>query len=118
MNFDKGPADRLIGARRDAAVRCRINALAGAGMLPDWKHSQLGSINPCTNKGVVWGGNNPIYRDEFEQYYYRGPDDDKLNGAINSVEEGNILMNNHGLIASNSDDNKKALKNMHEIVAR
>jgi hypothetical protein len=87
-------------------------------MLPDWKHSQLRSINPCTNKGVVWDGNNPIYRDAFEQYYYRGADDDKLNGAINSFEEGNILMNNHSLIASNSEDNMKALENMAGIVTR
>jgi hypothetical protein len=109
-----------------------VISLAGAGMLPDWKpqpttqysnlyyydllvHGQ-GVVNLITNKGVVWDGNNPIYRDEFEQHYYRGPDDDKLNGAINSVEEGSILMNNHSLIASNSEDNKKALENMRKLV--
>lgn len=103
-------------------------------MLQDWKpqptteystlyfydllvHGQ-GVTNPITNKGVVWGGNNPIYRDEFEQHYYRGPDDDKLNGAINIVEEGNILMNNHSLTASNSEDNTKALENKLGIVTR
>lgn len=50
----------------------------------------------------LWDGNNPIHRDEFDQYFYRGSDDDELDGAINSVEEGNILMDNHSLIAIDS----------------
>jgi hypothetical protein len=120
-------SSEVAGARYDKVI-----SLAGAGMLPDWKpqpttqysnlyyydllvHGQ-GVTNPITNKGVVWDGNNPIHRDEFEQHYYRGPDDDQLNGAINTVEEGNILMNNHSLIASNSEDNKKALENMRKLV--
>lgn len=122
-------SSEVAGARYD-----KVLSLAGAGMLPDWKpqptteysnlyyydllvHGQ-GVTNPFTNKGVVWDGNNPIYRVEFEQHYYRGPDDDKLNGAMNSVEEGSILMNNHSLIASNSEDNMKALENMLGIVTR
>jgi hypothetical protein len=120
-------SSEVAGTRYDKVI-----SLAGAGMLPDWKpqpttqysnlyyydllvHGQ-GVTNPITNKGVVWDGNNPIYRDEFEQHYYRGPDDDQLNGAINTVEEGNILMNNHSLIASNSEDNKKALRYMKKLV--
>ncbi|WP_432244840.1 hypothetical protein ACRB8A_13195 [Arthrobacter sp. G.S.26] len=103
-------------------------------MLPDWKpqpnteysnlfyydllvHGQ-GVTNLITNKGMVWDGNNPIYRDEFEQHSYRGPEDDKMDGAIDTVEEGNILMNNHSLIASNSQDNMKALEDMLGIVTR
>ena len=39
-------------------------------------------------------------------------------GALNSVEEGNILMDNHSLIASDSEGNKKALENMARIVTR
>ncbi|MBP3043335.1 hypothetical protein J2M54_07190 [Arthrobacter sp. zg-ZUI227] len=73
---------------------------------------------PITGNGVVWDGNSPIHRDEFDQNFYRGPDDDELDGAINSIEEGNILMDNHSLIASNSDDNMKALENMLKIVTR
>lgn len=109
-------------------------SLAGAGMLPDWEprptteysnlyyddvliHGQ-GATNLFTNRGVVWDGNNPIHRDEFDQYFYRGPDDDELDGAINSVEEGNIIMDNHSLIATDSEDNLKALNNMLKIIGR
>ncbi|MEQ4567114.1 hypothetical protein [Paenarthrobacter sp. CAP02] len=122
-------SSEVAGARYDKVV-----SLAGAGMLPDWKpqptteYSNLyyydllvqGQVVPnlITNKGLVWDGNNPIYRDEFEQHYYRGPDDDKINGAINTLEEGNILMENHNLIATNSEDNKQVLKDMRGIVAR
>ncbi|UKA48863.1 hypothetical protein LFT48_15650 [Arthrobacter sp. FW305-123] len=56
--------------------------------------------------------------DEFEQHYYRGPDDDKVNGAINSVVEGNILMENHNLIASNSKDNRRVLDEVSEVLKR
>lgn len=80
-------SSEVAGTRYDKVI-----SLAGAGMLPDWKpqpttqysnlhyydllvHGQ-GVTNPITNKGVVWDGNNPIHRDEFEQHYYRGPDDD------------------------------------------
>ena len=77
-----------------------------------------GFTNPFTNRGVVWDGNNPIHRDEFDQNYYRGPDDDELDGAINSVEEGNILMDNHSLIATDSEDNMKALEKMLRPVTR
>ncbi|MFJ6453496.1 hypothetical protein [Paenarthrobacter sp. NPDC091669] len=121
-------SSEVAGARYDKVV-----SLAGAGMLPDWKpqatteysnlyyydllvHGQ-GVVNPITKRGAVWEGNNPIHRDEFEQHYYRGPDDDQLR-AINTVEEGNILMENHNLIASNSEDNLKALENMLGIVTR
>ncbi|MGJ3189169.1 hypothetical protein [Paenarthrobacter sp. FR1] len=121
-------SSEVAGARYDKVV-----SLAGAGMLPDWKpqptteysnlyyydllvHGQ-GIPNLITNKGVVWDGNNPIHRDEFEQHYYRGPHDDQL-GAINTVEEGNILMENHNLIASTNNDNEKALEDMLEIVTR
>ncbi|MEO3942105.1 hypothetical protein V3C41_13570 [Paenarthrobacter nicotinovorans] len=121
-------SSEVAGARYDKVV-----SLAGAGMLPDWKpqpttqysnlyyydlliHGQ-GVTNPVTKKGVVWEGNNPIHREEFEQHYYRGPHDDQLR-AITTVEEGNILMENHNLIASDSKDNKKALKDMLGIVTR
>jgi hypothetical protein len=122
-------SSEVAGARYDKVI-----SLAGAGMLPDWKpqptteysnlfyydllvHGQ-GVVNPYTNKGVVWDGNNPIYCDEFDQHYYRGPEDDKMNGAIDTLDEGNILMDNHSLIASNSEDNMKALENMLGIVTR
>jgi hypothetical protein len=121
-------SSEVAGARYDKVV-----SLAGAGMLPDWKpqptteysnlyyydllvHGQ-GVPNLITNTGVVWNGNNPIHRDEFEQHYYRGPHDDQLR-AINTVEEGNILMENHNLIASNSEDNEQVLKDIRGIVAR
>ncbi|BCW59867.1 MULTISPECIES: hypothetical protein [Micrococcaceae] len=121
-------SSEVAGARYDKVI-----SLAGAGMLPDWKpqptteysnlyyydllvHGQ-GVPNLITKRGVVWDGNNPIHRDEFEQHYYRGPHDDQLR-AINTVEEGNILMENHNLIASDSKDNKKALKDMLGIVTR
>lgn len=120
-------SSEVAGARYDKVI-----SLAGAGMLPDWQpqptteysnlyyydllvHGQ-GVVNLVTNKGVVWDGNNPIYRDEFEQHYYRGPEDDKMNGAIDTLEEGNILMDNHSLIASNSEDNLKALRYMRKLV--
>ncbi|MET4097404.1 hypothetical protein [Arthrobacter sp. UYCu712] len=124
-------SSEVAGARYDKVI-----SLAGAGMLPDWKpqptteYSNLyyydllvqgqGVVNPVTNKGAVWDGNNPIYRDEFEQHYYRGPDDNKLDGAINTVEEGNILMSNHNLITTTttSEDNQKALDDMLGIVTR
>ncbi|XTR51488.1 hypothetical protein ACOM2C_15195 [Pseudarthrobacter sp. So.54] len=122
-------SSEVAGARYD-----KVMSLAGAGMLPDWKpqptteysnlyfygllvHGQ-GVTNPITNKGVLSDGNNPIHRDEFEQHYFRGPDDDKFNGAIKTVEEGNILMNSYNLIASNSEDNQKALDDMLGIVTR
>ncbi len=122
-------SSEVAGARYDKVI-----SLAGAGMLPDWEprptteysnlyyhdvliHGQ-GATNPFTNKGVVWDGNNPIRRDEFDQYFYRGPDDDELDGAINSIEEGNILMDNHSLIATDSEDNMKALNNMLKIISR
>lgn len=123
MNFDTGVADRLIGACRDAArtlqdQRDGREAISTAALTEFRLVHGQGVPNLITNKGVVWDGNNPIYRDEFEQHYYRGPDDDKINGAINSVEEGNILMGNHNLIASNSENNMKALENMLGIVTR
>lgn len=122
-------SSEVAGARYDKVI-----SLAGAGMLPDWEprptteysnlyyddvliHGQ-GATNPFTNRGVVWDGNNPIHRDEFDQYFYRGPDDDELDGAINSVEEGKILMDNHSLIATDSEDNLKALNNMLKIIGR
>ncbi|WP_146067401.1 hypothetical protein [Arthrobacter sp. SX1312] len=122
-------SSEVAGARYDKVI-----SLAGAGMLPDWEpqptteysnlyyydvliHGQ-GVTNPFTNRGVVWDGNNPIHRDEFDQNYYRGPDDDELDGAINSVEEGNILMDNHSLIATDSEDNMKALEKMLRTVTR
>ncbi|AUZ87623.1 hypothetical protein CVO76_08255 [Arthrobacter agilis] len=122
-------SSEVAGARYDKVI-----SLAGAGMLPDWEprptteysnlyyddvliHGQ-GATNLFTNRGVVWDGNNPIHRDEFDQYFYRGPDDDELDGAINSVEEGNIIMDNHSLIATDSEDNLKALNNMLKIVGR
>lgn len=122
-------SSEVTGARYDKVI-----SLAGAGMLPDWKpqptteysnlyyydlliHGQ-GVTNPITNRGVVWDGNNPIHRDAFDQHFYRGPDDDKLDGAINSVEEGNLLMDNHSLIATDSEDNKKALEDMLRTVTR
>ncbi|WP_394247750.1 hypothetical protein [Arthrobacter pityocampae] len=52
------------------------------------------------------------------QNFYRGPDDDELDGAINSVEEGNILRDNHSLIATDSEDNLKALEKMLRTVTR
>ena len=122
-------SSEVAGARYDKVI-----SLAGAGMLPDWEpqptteysnlyyydvliHGQ-GVTNPFTNRGVVWDGNNPIHRDEFDQNYYRGPDDDELDGAINSIEEGNILMDNHSLIATDSEDNMKALEKMLRTVTR
>lgn len=121
-------SSEVAGARYDKVV-----SLAGAGMLPDWKpqpttqysnlyyydlliHGQ-GVTNPVTKKGVVWEGNNPIHHEEFEQHYYRGPHDDQLR-AINTVEEGNILMENHNLIASNIKDNREALRDMQSLINR
>ncbi len=66
---------------------------------------------------MVWEGNNPIHRDEFEQHYYRGPHDDQLR-AITTVEEGNILMENHNLIASNSKNNRRVLDEVSEVLKR
>lgn len=122
-------SSEVAGAQYDKVI-----SLAGAGMISDWKpqptteysnlfyHDVLvqGQVVPnlITKKGLVWDGNNPIFRDEFEQHYYRGPEDDKINGAIDTLEEGDILMKNHNLIASKSEDNKKALENMLGIVAR
>ncbi|WP_156135062.1 hypothetical protein [Arthrobacter sp. L77] len=54
----------------------------------------------------------------FDQHFYRGPDDDELDGAINSIQEGNILMDNHSLIAADSEDNMKALEKMLRTVTR
>ncbi|MET3901743.1 hypothetical protein [Paenarthrobacter sp. 4246] len=121
-------SSEVAGARYDKVV-----SLAGAGMLRDWKpqptteysnlyyydlliHGQ-GVTNPVTKRGVVWEGNNPIHREEFEQHYYRGPHDDQLR-AINTVEEGNILMENHNLIASNIKDNREALRDMQSLINR
>ncbi len=122
-------SSEVAGARYDKVI-----SLAGAGMLPDWEpqptteysnlyyHDVLiqgqGVTNPFTNRGVVWDGNNPIHRDEFDQNFYRGPDDDELDGLINSVEEGNILMDNHSLIATDSEDNMQALEKMLGTVTR
>jgi hypothetical protein len=41
---------------------------------------------------------------------------DKMKGAIDTLEEGNILMNSHSLIASNSEDNLKPLRYMRKLV--
>lgn len=122
-------SSEVAGARYDKVI-----SLAGAGMLPNWKpqptteysnlyyHDLLvqGQVvpNPITKKGLVWEGNNPIHRDEFEQHFYRGPDDDKINGAINTLEEGNILMENYNLIASNSKDNRRVLDEVSEVLKR
>ncbi|MET4097407.1 hypothetical protein [Arthrobacter sp. UYCu712] len=40
---------------------------------------------------------------------------DELNRMINS-EKFSILMNNHDLITTTSDDNKQALENMRKLV--
>lgn len=72
---------------------------------------------PPTNKGLS-GMETPVDRDEFEQHYYRGPDDDKMNGAMDTLEEGNIFINNHSLIASNSEDNRRVLDEVSEVLKR
>lgn len=78
--------------------------------------------------GVVWGGNTPREHPAFEHGdYYVGPSDDRLadSASVSSsgypgvyvpIDDVGILIDNHNLIASDSDDNKKALIDMTALV--
>lgn len=115
----------------------KVISLSGAGMLPEWEAdpdtlyvdlSYQDALQEAQSMDLVWGGNNPREHPAFDHDdYYRGPDDDVLDqvsvgmvGEYPSIyvppDYGSVLVENHNLIASNSDDNKRALRDMLEMV--
>lgn len=103
----------------------KVISLAGAGMPKDWMpkdgtdYSNLfyyDVLIHAQTKKLVWKGNNPIYSDDFVQYYYH---DDRLKGKyINTGEDFDVLMDNHNRITRDSTDNQKALEDLRELVGR
>ena len=106
----------------------KVISLAGAGMLPDWRPNDDTTYTDLSyrdillhfqSKGLVWDGNNPRSNGAFEHGpLYVGPDDAELDGRFVDGEEWGILTENHNLIASNNDDNKRALEDLRTLVAQ
>lgn len=125
-------SSEVAGARYDKVI-----SLSGAGMLEEWAPSrgtsysdfsyndllQVGQATP-----IVWGGNTPRDHPAFEHGdYYVGPNDDRLTGYTPVTPNGYpashfplddplILIDNHNLIASDSDDNDEALGDIQRKV--
>ncbi|MCK2036168.1 hypothetical protein KZC51_08460 [Microbacterium sp. SSW1-49] len=112
-------------------------SLSGAGMPEAWKpgrdttyidFSYNDILQSGQNLGVVWDGNNPREHPAFDHGdYYEGPHDDELADTAVVPSSGQpavyvpldgigVLMDNHNLITTNSDDNDEALRDIERKV--
>ncbi|KQM82403.1 hypothetical protein [Agromyces sp. Leaf222] len=130
-------SSEVAGAHYDKVV-----SLSGAGMPPGWERdpstqysdfSYRDLLQTAQHLGVVWEGSNPREDPAFEHGgYYRGPDDEILDGIAldptasvldNSAHVLNatnaapyeVLLNNHNLVATGleqSSDNARMLRDL------
>ncbi|WP_431277706.1 hypothetical protein [Leifsonia poae] len=120
-------SSEVAGARYDQVI-----SLSGAGMLPEWRprattsYSDLSYFDLLQQAqalpgDVVWNGKNPRSTPAFEHGdFYNGPVDHLVrapNGALLRVDEC-VLMDNHDLIAKDSPDNQRLLKDLKGTIFR
>lgn len=114
-------SSEVAGARYDHVV-----SLAGAGMLPEWTPRQgteydhfsyWDMLSYGQDTGLVWGGKNPRFVDDFESHgLYRGPDDLEMYLTPLPPRKFEIMAENHSLVATTVQENQAVMDDLLEEV--
>lgn len=104
-----------------------VISLSGAGMIPEWEAdprtgyfdlSYPDLLQGAQRQGYAWRGSSPRAHPRFTNMpYYRGPEDDVLeSNSLNDFgKKVDVLIKNHNLIATESQDNQRVLEDLRRL---
>ena len=117
-------ASETVGARYDDVV-----SLAGAGMPPDWvpaagthythdtHYSYTDFLTVAQPTGLVYGWKNPAHGWGFDKGgWYVSSNDVRRLTTVNPLEAYEALVDNHSLVARDTEENSRVLFDLKEEV--